>query len=322
MGVNAEIEYPVIEFHSSDLKRGTDGWNRLCKRVREACETFGSFEVVYEKISTKVREEVFRLIKELVEVPVERKQKNVSPMPFHGWVGSCPQISLLYEGFGVGDASNYDSVKSFAQLMWPDGYPHFCDIVNTLATQMEELNKLIWLMIIDSYGLGEESLKMSYTTLMRMVKYMAPPSGKFESGLFPHTDKPISTLICEDKISGLEIEVKDGQWLRLSNLSPSSFVFMVGDPFKAWSNGRLKSRMHKVMMSGDKDRYSIAAFAIPNKGTIIKTPKELIDDQHPQLYKDFDFMEYFFFTASDLAKTFNSNQQIDAFAALSPPISN
>ncbi|XP_040940767.1 probable inactive 2-oxoglutarate-dependent dioxygenase AOP2 [Gossypium hirsutum] len=288
MGANAEIEFPVIEFRSSDLKRGTDGWHRLCKKVREACETFGCFEVVYEKISTEVREETFGLMKELIEVPVERKQKNASPLPYHGWVGPCNQVSLLYEGFGLGDASNYDSIKSFAQLMWPDGHPRF------------------W---------GKWESVMINKTLLRFMKYMAPPPGEYERGLFAHTDKPVSTIICDDQVSELEIEVKDGQWIKLS-LSPSSFCFVVGDPLK------IKSVNHRVMMSGDNDRYSIAAFAIPVEGTIIKAPKELIDEQHPQLYKDFDFMDFFLFAFSDPAKHIDSGEQLHAFASLSPPISN
>ncbi|XP_017609099.1 probable inactive 2-oxoglutarate-dependent dioxygenase AOP2 [Gossypium arboreum] len=289
MGANAEIEFPVIEFRSSDLKRGTDGWHRLCKKVREACETFGCFEVVYEKISTEVREETFGLMKELIEVPVERKQKNASPLPYHGWVGPCNQVSLLYEGFGLGDASNYDSIKSFAQLMWPDGHPRFSGK---------------W-----------ESMMINYKTLLRFMKYMAPPPGEYERGLFAHTDKPVSTIICDDQVSGLEIEVKDGQWIKLS-LSPSSFCFVVGDPLK------IKSVNHRVMMSGDNDRYSIATFAIPVEGTVIKAPKELIDEQHPQLYKDFDFMDFFLFAFSDPAKHIDSGEQLHAFASLSPPISN
>ncbi|KAK8262326.1 hypothetical protein V6Z11_D13G248400 [Gossypium hirsutum] len=125
MSVDAKIEFPVIEFRSSDLERGTNGWHRLCNKVREACETFGCFEVVYDTISTEVREEMFRLMKELAEVPVERKQKNVLPPPSHGWVGPSSEVSPLYEGFGLGDASNYDSVNNFAQLMWPEGHPRF-----------------------------------------------------------------------------------------------------------------------------------------------------------------------------------------------------
>ncbi|MFQ6651106.1 hypothetical protein Gotur_023089 [Gossypium turneri] len=73
------------------------------------------------------------------------------------------------------------------------------------------------------------------------------------------------------------------------------------------------------MMSGDKDRYSIAAFVIPNEGTIIKTPKELIDDQHPRLFKDFDFMEFFLFAFSDPAKHIDNGELLHVFAGLSPP---
>lgn len=126
MGSIAEFQIPFIELvaGSPDLERGTQGWHHLCKRVREACENYGCFEVVYDKISSHLRKETFSLIKELVnEVPVERKRKNVNPKPYHSYFGPCNQVSL-YEGFGIEDASNYDSVKSFAQLMWPDGDHH------------------------------------------------------------------------------------------------------------------------------------------------------------------------------------------------------
>ncbi|KAK8515545.1 hypothetical protein V6N12_075583 [Hibiscus sabdariffa] len=127
MGADAEFQIPVIEFQtgSPDLTRGTEGWHHLCKRVREACETYGCFRVVYEGISRKIRDETFGLLKELAEeVPLERKQKNVNPKPYHSYFGPCSQQSL-YEGFGIEDASNYDSVKSFAQLMWSHGHPYF-----------------------------------------------------------------------------------------------------------------------------------------------------------------------------------------------------
>ncbi|KAK5773319.1 hypothetical protein F383_30224 [Gossypium arboreum] len=322
MTVDAKIELPVIEFRSSDLERGTNGWHQLCKKVREACETFGCFEVVYDTISTEVREEMFRLMKELVEVPVERKQKNILPPPSPGWVGPGSHVSPLYEGFGLGDVSNYDSVKNFAELMWPEGHPRFCDTAHTMGTQLEVLNKLIWLMLIDSYGLGDDSLKMNYTTFMRMMKYMPPPPGENEIGFFAHTDKLVSTLICENQIPGLEIEVNDGQWIRMTNLSPSSFVFVVGDALMAWSNGRLKAAKHRVLIKGDKDRFSMAAFILPNKGTIIKIPKELIDEQHPRIFKDLDFMEFYSLAFSDPTKSRDSGQLLHKFAALSPPVSN
>ncbi|KAK5840942.1 probable 2-oxoglutarate-dependent dioxygenase AOP1 [Gossypium arboreum] len=125
MDVDTKFEVPVIEFRSLDLERGTDEWHHLCKRFREACETYGCFEVVYEKISTELRNKMFGLMKDLVELPLERKQKNVSSIPYHGYIGPGSLFSLLYGGFGLVDASNHDSVKSFTQLMWPDDHAQF-----------------------------------------------------------------------------------------------------------------------------------------------------------------------------------------------------
>ncbi|GMJ15624.1 hypothetical protein like AT1G52800 [Hibiscus trionum] len=325
MGANAEFQVPVIEFQtgSSDLERGTKGWHQLCKRVREACETYGCFKAVYGGISQKVRDDTFALLKQLVEeVPLERKQKNVHPKPNHGFIGPCTETSL-YEGYGIEKASNYDSVESFARLMWPEGHPHFCETIHTIVKQMEELNSMIWLMIIDSYGLGKkwESVMIDYKMLLRMMKYKAPPPG-WESGqgLHSHSDKPVSTIICDDLVSGLEIEVDDAQWIKLSS-TPGSFFFVVGDPLMAWSNGRMKAVNHRVTTNGDKDRFSIATFAMPVEGTIITTPEELVDEQHPQLFKDFNFMDFFLFAFSEQARLVESTKQIHAFAALSQPIS-
>ncbi|GMJ15628.1 hypothetical protein like AT1G52820 [Hibiscus trionum] len=322
----AEFKVPVIEFKtgSPDLVRGTEGWHQLCKRVREACETYGCFQVVYERISKKLRDDTFELLKELVEeVPLERKQKNVNIKPYHGFVGPCTETSL-YEGYGIEDASNYDCVESFAQLMWPDGHAHFCKTLHSMAKQIEELKTMIWLMIIDSYGLGEkwESVMMNYKTLVRMMKYKAPPSG-WESGegLHSHSDKPVSTIVCDNQVSGLEIEDNNGQWVKLYS-SPASFFFLVGDPLMAWSNGRLKAVNHRVTTSGNKDRFSLAAFAMPVDGTVVSTPKEFVDEQHPQLFKDFNFFDFFLFAFSEQAKLIESTQQIHAFASLSPPSSD
>ncbi|XP_021276746.1 probable 2-oxoglutarate-dependent dioxygenase AOP1 [Herrania umbratica] len=318
MGSVAEFQIPVIELpaaDSPDLERGTEGWQRLCRRVREACENYGCFQVVYERIPRKLREETFSLVRELVEVPLERKQKNVNPKPYHSYFGPCSQVSL-YEGFGIEDASNYDSVKSFAQVMWPDGHHHFCQTVNSMAKQLEELNHIIWLMIIDSYELGEkwESLIMRCYMLLRMMKYMAPPSGDYVKGLYAHTDKPASAIVCEDQISGLEIEIKDGEWTKVFP-SPRSFVFLVGDPLMAWSNGRMKAAKHRVMMSGDRDRYSLGAFAVPVEGTIIKAPKELVSEEHPQVFKEFEFTDFLFYASSEEAKKIDSAEQIYAYAS-------
>ncbi|EOY31392.1 Gibberellin 3-beta-dioxygenase, putative [Theobroma cacao] len=84
---------------------------------------------------------------------------------------------------------------------------------------------------------------------------------------------------------------------------------------KAWSNGRMKAAKHRVMMSGDRDRYSLGAFAIPLVGTIIKAPKELVNEEHPQVFKEFEFMDFLFYANSEEAKRIDSAEQIYAYAS-------
>lgn len=46
------------------------------------------------------------------------------------------------------------------------------------------------------------------------------------------------------------------------------------------------------MMSGNKARYSTALFSVLKEGCIVKAPDELVDEQHPLLFKPFDYEEF------------------------------
>ncbi|BFG18788.1 hypothetical protein CerSpe_050620 [Prunus speciosa] len=314
MGSDSQCRIPVIELsiNSVGFERGTDDWHHLSKSVREACENYGCFEVVYDNIPLQLRAETFSVIKELFSLPLEAKQKNINPKPYHGYYGQN-----LYESFGLEDSSNYNSLKSFTELMWPSGHDQFCNTVVTMMKKLDELKDMIHMMILDSYGLGEKSNSIvPCKMLLRVMKYSAPPSGEYMKGLQAHTDKLFSTILCDDQVSGLEFETKDGQWNKLS-LSPSSFIFFVGDPLMAWSNGRMHPVKHRVMMSGEKDRYSLGAFAVPVEGTIIKAPKELVDEEYPQILKEFDYMDFAKFSYSEEGRAIDSARQVFVFAGIS-----
>lgn len=49
-------------------------------------------------------------------------------------------------------------------------------------------------------------------------------------------------------------------------------------------------------MNASKTRLSVGLFSLPKIGTTVKPPKEMVDEEHPLLFKPFDygeFMEYF-----------------------------
>ncbi|KAF5935867.1 hypothetical protein HYC85_026996 [Camellia sinensis] len=58
----------------------------------------------------------------------------------------------------------------------------------------------------------------------------------------------------------------------------------------AWSNDRLHAPSHRVTMKGDKDRYTLEQFSMMKE--IVKTPEELVDQEHPSQFKPFDHFEY------------------------------
>ncbi|KAF5456674.1 hypothetical protein F2P56_026125 [Juglans regia] len=319
MGSDSQIQVPVIKFsvQGSDLNRGSEGWHNLCKRVREACENYGCFEVIYDKIPIDLRTEAFSAARQLFDLPLDAKQKGVNPTRRNlGYMGQS-SLGSLYEAFAIEDGSNYDSLKSFTEVIWPDiGNDQFCQAFISMVKLLDELNNILELMILDSYGLGDKKESIvECKTLLRLMKYKAPPSGESMAGLRAHTDKGLFTILCEDQVSGLEVEKKDGQWFKLSP-SPTSFIFFVGDLLKAWSNCRMHAVNHRVMMTGDKERYSFGVFALPMDASNIKAAKELVDEEHPQVLKEFRYKDYLDFTYSEKARSMDYHMHMLAFAGI------
>ena len=53
------------------------------------------------------------------------------------------------------------------------------------------------------------------------------------------------------------------------------------------------------MMAGDEARYSTGLFAIPKQGCTIRVPEELVDEQHPLMFKPFDYYEFLHFYTTE-----------------------
>ncbi|KAG6425988.1 hypothetical protein SASPL_110201 [Salvia splendens] len=49
---------------------------------------------------------------------------------------------------------------------------------------------------------------------------------------------------------------------------------------------------------GDETRYTIGLFTVAKEGCVIKTPEELVNEDHPLLYKPFDYYKFINFTTT------------------------
>ncbi|KAI5675167.1 hypothetical protein M9H77_06117 [Catharanthus roseus] len=289
------IKLPIIDFSSEDLKPGTPIWESAKIEVRKALEEYGCFEALFDKIPLQLRKSLFEGLADLFDLPLQTKIKNSSKKPFHGYVGQYP-IAPLYESMGVEEPTETVKVESFTELMWPQGHPTFSKTIQSYSEQLSELDKTVRRMIVESLGLEKymEEHMDSTDYLLRIMKYKGPQTNETKIGLQAHTDKNIVTILHQNQVQGLELLTKDGQWIEV-NFSPDSFIVMIGDALHAWSNGRLYSAYHRVMMSGNDSRYSAGLFSIPKAGYIVKAPEELVDEDHPLLFKPFDHVEFLSF---------------------------
>lgn len=113
--LSESFQLPVIDLSDQILKPGSSKWDEVKTHVRKALEDYGCFEASYNKVSTELKKSVFETMKELFDLPIETKQRNVSSKPFHGYL--CHN---LYQSLGIDDATVLEKVNDFTQQIWPD----------------------------------------------------------------------------------------------------------------------------------------------------------------------------------------------------------
>lgn len=112
---DSSFQLPVIDFSDQTLKPGSSKWDQVKNDVRKALEDYGCFEASFDKVSMELKKSVFEAMQELFELPIQTKQKKVSPKPFYGYLNHN-----LYQSLGIDDANILEKVNDFTQQIWPD----------------------------------------------------------------------------------------------------------------------------------------------------------------------------------------------------------
>ncbi|KAL5824964.1 hypothetical protein ACOSQ3_021027 [Xanthoceras sorbifolium] len=298
MGSETLPKLPVLDFSKAELKPGTTYWLKTCNDVRQALEEYGCFIIECNTVSSEFRSEVFGALMELFDLPTETKMKNIYEKPLNGYVGQIPKLPL-HESLGIDNATSLEATQSFTNIMWSDGNHTFCKTLNTYAKVVAEMDKMVSRMVFESYGLEKyhDSYIASITYLLRVLKNRVPKEDEPNLAFVTHTDKSFTTILHQNQINGLQIDTRDGQKIDVELSSPSSFVVIAGDALMAWSNDRIHSPSHRVFINGSVERYSLALFSFSDG--IVEVPGELIDEEHPLMYKPFEHLGLLRFFRTD-----------------------
>lgn len=104
-------------------------------------------------------------------------------------------------------------------------------------------------MVFASYGAEKycDPLIKSSFYLMRFLKYRTPQVDEINVGLHPHVDKDFLGILDTNQVTGLEIELKNGDWITYEPLPFSStFLVIAGEPFQV--NKQTSYTLFKTIM--------------------------------------------------------------------------
>ncbi|CAN8269295.1 unnamed protein product [Cochlearia groenlandica] len=298
---------PVIDFSVPNLEPETLEWDMVRNLVRKALEEYGCFEALFDGVSKDLRKTIFEASKEVFDLPIETKlsaklEKRNSGYTCH--VSDMP----LFEGMGFDGVDNPNVVDDLTLKVWPQGNINFSKNVQSFAEKLIELNVKIRRMVMESFGLDKYYVKEhinSARNRFHLFKYKGLDENEEEKvGIEPHIDRHFISILCQnDVVDGLDVKTKDGhEWIKTKPSQDSSFLVIAGAALHVLMNGEVYPALHRVFITGKKDRYVAGLFLRPKEGIVINAPKEIIDDEHPRLYKPFNFEDYFTCTYKDIKK--------------------
>ncbi|KAK8925760.1 Gibberellin 20 oxidase 1-B [Platanthera zijinensis] len=299
---NSKLELPQVEFSGLDLAQHDEkAWSTARAKMVRALENYGGFEAVYNRVGTQLRDDLLgRAVPEFFVVPELEKLHNPTEVPYHGfWFQKKGFPFLSYQ---LSDPNSLAAIQDYSGVIWPEGNTFFCNAAWKYASHMQELVQMIHMMILESLDLKDQydSHIKSLTYSMRLSKYNDDIFVKKDKLVLPsHKDPNFVSIISQHKLEGLQVETFDGQWIHVA-AKPHAFVVLLGEAFMAWSNGRFQAPKHHVKMEEFDKRYSMVYSTFPSqKDNMVEIPKELVDKEHPLLFKPFNYYEYLHFRFSD-----------------------
>ncbi|KAI3954315.1 hypothetical protein MKW92_002462 [Papaver armeniacum] len=285
---------------SALIEEGDDADNEkkkseISKKLCEAAEKLGFFQVVNHGVSHEVMEDAKRAAHVFFNLPRERKlalSKENSPCPAHVFCGTSfsPQAekSLEWKDYlSMVYVNDDEEVRKF----WPE------ECRDAAIAYLKSANKMILAMLTALLkGLGveiDEATIRSYTDAraVNMNFYPPCPNPDLTVGVGRHSDLAALTILLQDDIGGLFVRAQDKGWIEIPPVE-DALVINVGDTLEILSNGRYKSAEHRALASNTRARVSVPIFVSPIPPTTIGPLPGLAEKDGKTAYKQLLFGEY------------------------------
>ncbi|KAL1328953.1 hypothetical protein HN51_046127 [Arachis hypogaea] len=279
--------------------------------LSKACKEWGFFHIINHGISKDLCNQLHSLSKCLFSLPSDTKLKLG---PFSNVKSYTPPFiaSPFFESLRVNGPDFYLSAKSSEDVLFHRTNSKFSETLQEYCSKMAELCEKIVKIVLMSIGEGFE--KMFYDDefrkchgYLRINNYSAPEEEREEvEGLGMHTDMSCITILYQDEIGGLQVKTNDGEWIDIKP-SEGTLVVNIGDMLQAWSNDKLRSSEHRVVLKQPcVNRFSLAFFWCFEDHKVIVAPNEVVALHHAnkRFYSPFLCLDYLKFRENNQKGSF------------------
>ncbi|PIN03693.1 Iron/ascorbate family oxidoreductase [Handroanthus impetiginosus] len=281
---------PLIDLSKPDSK----------SHLVKACEEFGFFKVINHGVPIQFMAELESEAVKFFSLPLSDKQKAGLPNPFGfgygnnkiGCAGDVGWIEYL-----LLTTDTHSDYQKFASIFGEAAEKFRC-AVNDYISSVKKMACQILEMLADGLKIQPRNvfskllMDEQSDSVFRLNHY--PPCPECEEsnliGFGEHTDPQIISVLRSNNTSGLQISLKDGNWISIPP-DENSFFINVGDSLQVMTNGRFKSVRHRVVANSPKSRLSMIYFGGPPLSEKIAPLPSLMKGED-SLYKEFTWFEY------------------------------
>ncbi|KAI5422181.1 variant 4, Protein DMR6-LIKE OXYGENASE 2 [Lathyrus oleraceus] len=256
---------PIIDLQGLDSSNRSEN----IQKIAHACQNYEFFQIVNHGVPEEVVGDMMNVSKEFFNMSENERMKSYSEDPL--------KSTRLSTSCNV-KTEKVSNWRDFLRLHchpladyvheWPANPPSFRDDVAEYSKQLRNLALRLLEAISESLGLEKDYINKAlgkHGQHMAINYYPPCPEPELTYGLPAHADPNVITILLQNDVVGLQVI----------------------------SNDRYKSVLHRALVNSEKERMSIPTFYCPSPDAIMKPAPQLIDNDHPAQYKEFEYNEYF-----------------------------
>ncbi|CAK0779497.1 hypothetical protein CVIRNUC_004789 [Coccomyxa viridis] len=283
-------EVPVIDLGQDEAT--------AAGQVHSACLNTGFFYVAHHGVDEALVKQVFEENRRFFSLPEQEKRRILANESNRGYTPMSEETldapnqtegdtkEGLYFGREVPAGSEDAHLPLHGPNQWPaqEVLPKYKQVTQAYFSAVTALGMRLLRLLALALELPAEHFDPMFSKPMLFLRplHYAPRKSHPDQGIFgagAHSDYGMLTLLKTDQHPGLQIWSK-GQFV---DVPPRDGMFIVnlGDMLERWTNGRFRSTLHRVVVDGSADRYSIPFFFEPNFDTQVECLPSCCSPDHP-----------------------------------------